>query len=554
MNLRWNIAMTSRLRALLLSACLLVPMGYGSSVDAAPSTTRSSSGYTRSAPSAPSASAPTSSFTPRSNAFSAPPSAIETPAAPRAPMSAGGYTRSPQTSSQDRAASPATAATAAPMGLGASASDRSYSEQQQSANMARLRAARDAPPAVAAAAPTRSPWGTGTPSSAYYSRAVPPPNPTQNTFYVEHHYYPPSYAYHDYGMMNGVFTYYMLSHLGDNGGSSYFYNHYDDPGYRAWRADADRQAQDNAQLRQQLADLDARLAQQQGQPRDPNYVPPGVPSVVAAANPVQMDAATAQHPAKKHGHGLLWLVLGLIVLGVIGVIVYLKFFKPQGTSSAVQSGTLGSVNLAASMVKARAKGETYSASRYRLGMMVTVDPTPFLLAGDALHTATPDSGAMSVTGIGRPADGSGKWVRLHLPGGKDMVIVQTGPQDEPLEARLFHLLGTEPNGTEEEFQFWEAKGEGAIGWKDFTSKDGAVWGRVWEPGSDYVEPRTFTEEIEEVGGKRTVTSFSELYSRATGAPALAPQFEFLLLASIKERGVVEIWSGVDINTASLGIA
>ena len=421
--------------------------------------------------------------------------------------------------------------------------------------MARMRANRDAPAvAPAASAGTSSARNAWTnPSSPDFVRNAPQPTVVQHNYYVEHHYVPPAYAYHDYGVMNGVFTYYMLSHLGDGGGS-YFYNHYDDPGYQAWRADAERQARDNADLRQQLAALDSQLAQKQGQPRDPSYVPAGTPTAVVAANPMQQDAAAQVQPTKKHGHALVWILVVVVILLMIGAFVYLKLLRPKAATPQTQSGTMGAVNLAANMMKAKAHGETYAAKRYRLGMLVTVDPTPMILAGSALHMPMPQAGSVSVTGIGRPASGTGAWVRLHLPSGKDMVIVETGDQDVANSARLFTLFDTVTPKDEEEGLYWENNEDGAIGFKDFTfDKDGSTFGRVWSPGPDHVQPRLFEEEIEEAGGKRTVTSYSMLYARETGAAAPAPQIEFVLLSSIKERGVVEIWTGVDVNTAGLGL-
>jgi hypothetical protein len=69
----------------------------------------------------------------------------------------------------------------------------------------------------------------------------------------------------------------LLSNLGRPESIDFFHNHQNDPGYWQWRAEADRQAQDNADLRQRLDELDRQLAEKEGQPRNPGALPPDVP-------------------------------------------------------------------------------------------------------------------------------------------------------------------------------------------------------------------------------------------------------------------------------------
>ncbi len=85
----------------------------------------------------------------------------------------------------------------------------------------------------------------------------------------------PTYVYHSspsYGMLDTIFLYHMLStpHSGSMG-----YHYQNNADYRAWRADADKLAVENAELRTQLAAMDAGMAKQSG-PIQEGFVPAGV--------------------------------------------------------------------------------------------------------------------------------------------------------------------------------------------------------------------------------------------------------------------------------------
>ena len=120
------------------------------------------------------------------------------------------------------------------------------------------------------------------------------PRPTPNVYYVERdHYYgsvgwqPPVYVHYgapSYGIWDALFLWSILDLHHD-----WAYHHQDDPAYEAWRHDADRLAQDNADLRAKLAAMDRDVAamKEKQEPRDPNYLPPSVkPDVALAAEVV----------------------------------------------------------------------------------------------------------------------------------------------------------------------------------------------------------------------------------------------------------------------------
>src|SRR5690606_2899307 len=98
---------------------------------------------------------------------------------------------------------------------------------------------------------------------------------------------PAPYVYRSaprFGIWDGLFLWFLLDNLTSPGYADFFHNHQNDPGYQQWRQEANRMAADNSELREKLAALDAKLAQQQDQPRDPNYLPPDTPREVALAD------------------------------------------------------------------------------------------------------------------------------------------------------------------------------------------------------------------------------------------------------------------------------
>lgn len=110
----------------------------------------------------------------------------------------------------------------------------------------------------------------------------------RNSYYSG--YNAPSYVYvgsSSYGMYDSMFLWMMLS----NNNHSFGYHHYNDPGYREWRREADSLSRDNAELRTQLASMDRDLNSMKGQPRNADYLPAGVDADVIMSRDV-VDAMT----------------------------------------------------------------------------------------------------------------------------------------------------------------------------------------------------------------------------------------------------------------------
>lgn len=122
------------------------------------------------------------------------------------------------------------------------------------------------------------------------------PRPSVSVYYVERNHYYESSGWHPlaymalgaaaYGVYDSMFVWHnMDTH------PEWFYHHYDDPAYIAWRRDADRiaQSQDNAELRAKLAKLDQDVADLKAKsvPVNKTYLPPDIkPDVALAAEVV----------------------------------------------------------------------------------------------------------------------------------------------------------------------------------------------------------------------------------------------------------------------------
>ncbi|WP_376100009.1 DUF2491 family protein [Roseomonas sp. CCTCC AB2023176] len=215
------------------------------------------------------------------------------------------------------------------------------------------------------------------------------------------------------------------------------------------------------------------------------------------------------------------------------------------------------IGTAAGMIRDKITGapQREAGRRYRVGMTVTLDPTPFLLAGDALRVPAPREATTSVTEVGRiGGDGPGGMVRLYTSGG-GFVQVALGTGAEAEEARYFAPIDEVTPASEDEWGAWLDPREGMIGFREFQTKDGKNHTRVWQPGPEMVPPRVLEETIESASGTRTVTHRSMLYATPTHLGAGAPEAEFVLVEMTEEgsNASVTIHAGIALSPASLSI-
>jgi hypothetical protein len=269
------------------------------------------------------------------------------------------------------------------------------------------------------------------------------------------------------GPLTAVALWAALSSLSSPSSAAYFHNYQNDPGYVQWRREADREAANNPTLAAKLDQLDSQLAQMEGQPRNPS-----------ATSPVR----TA--PAQAESSGLIWPVL---FVGIV-ILVLLWLWRRRLAHPATISATPG---LAGS-----------AATRFRVGMSMPVDPSPFLLAAGLTKVQPPEgSGMISVEVVGLLRDGAVLLHRLYLPGGRTFFQLHLGADGQPDECRYFSRLDEVTPADGQEWGAWLDPAEGMIGWPSFQTKDGKMYGRVWAPSDSRVPPRKMEETLQLVDSR-----------------------------------------------------
>jgi hypothetical protein len=215
---------------------------------------------------------------------------------------------------------------------------------------------------------------------------------------------------------------------------------------------------------------------------------------------------------------------------------------------------------AAAILKHMLSGEGYTPSLFRVGMTMTLDPTPFILAASATKVPVPEvSGSnllVSVEAVGRLGTGEATLYRLYLPDAKGFFQLHLDASGHPDECRFFAPIDEVNPASAAEWSFWIDDAEGMIGWPEFQTKDGKIYHRAWAPGSTRIAPRQLAEARAELAGTRTVSHEAMLYAAATGAADPAPATEYILVSLIEAGGqsYIAIDAGIDVNPAALSLA
>jgi hypothetical protein len=262
-----------------------------------------------------------------------------------------------------------------------------------------------------------------------------------------------------------------------------------------------------------------------------------------------MDTRTPAAPPAAEGGGLPWLIL----LGGAGAIGFLAWRRRQAAAPA-PGGTQ------ASPATRTRTDMAPTAPRFRLGMTITCDPTPFLLGAGSIKLPPPavaqGNARVSVQAVGRIREGSEELTRLYLPDGRSFFQIYLDARGEVGECRYFAILDEVAPADEAEWGAWLDPQQGMIGWPEFQTQDGKLYARHWSPGADPVPPRPMPEAIETLEGTRQRQQQAMLYAAETGLAAPAPQVEYILVSAVEEggRAWVEIRAGIDISPASLSLA
>jgi hypothetical protein len=361
----------------------------------------------------------------------------------------------------------------------------------------------------------------------------------------------PSYAANSparYGAWNSAFLWFLLGSLSQQGHAAFFYNNASDPGVQAWRAEANRKAATDPALREQLNALDQRVDALDGTPRDPGAVPAGV-------NPGGASAA---------GHGIGTTLL--VVLAGCLLLLWLWWGRRRPATATAPAATKGPdmsspISAAIGIVRHKLSGEGYTPSLFRVGMTVTLDPAPFVLAAGKTKVTMPralgggDRSLISVERVGTLQIGAVALTRLYLPS-DGFFQLHLDPAGHPDECRYFSLLDEITPASRDEWGFWLDDTEGVIGLPDFQAKDGKQYWRAWSPGQSRLPPVEATETIQSLQGETTRRLRAMLYGVPTGLAAPAPPTEYIFVAAVEQSGqaFVEVLAGIDFNPAALSLA
>lgn len=511
-------------------AVWLPPVGFAVAGDAWAQRSRSSGGYSRPSTRTPSFSAPS---------------------APRTPSTSGGYAR------------PSTPSTTPLFSGPSSAGDQAVSRQRSAdalrqsreAEQRRQEALRPAPqpqgqpqgqpqPAPSSGGGSTTWWGGGSRTPSYA------PQPGTGWFGQQGWTAPPyaAAAPRSFGIWDGLFLWFMLDNLTRPGYSDWFRSHRNDPGVQQWRQQADALAQDNADLRRKLAELDQRAPA--GAAPDTGWVevPPDIPAEVAQGGAKQRTPTAA--PAGGGGIGFGGVVFGLALVGGAGYLAWraMRRRDTQGDPS------VNKLQTAAAMARNVLSPTAYKAGHFRVGMVLTVDLSPFILAAGATKVAPPDAsgtGRMTVAAVGRLDVGD--FVRLHLDDRKNLFQLHLDASGQPDECRYFTLIDEVAPADAGEWDVWLNPQDGMIGWPEFQTRDGKTYQRVWSPGGGKIAPVATSEEIATADGSESIRLQAMLYGAPTGLTAPAPATEYILVSAVERQGQawVEIRAGIDINPATL---
>jgi hypothetical protein len=350
---------------------------------------------------------------------------------------------------------------------------------------------------------------------------------------------PPAYArggQSRFGDWNATMLWGLLETLARPGHAEFFYHHADDPGYRQWRAEADARARDDPGLLRKLGDLDGRMAGMGQTPRNPAYLPPDI-----------------EKPASKSSFS--WG--SLFLLAACAFIIYMAWRKLSGDVAKDKKSDHHRGDGA--MPFGAGRRTPYRPQWFRVGMTIPVDPSLFILAGPHTHVQPPEastaSGLLSVESLGEAVCQGVVWHRLYVSGGRCFFQVHLDAHGHPDECRYFSRLDEVNPADADEWGFWLDEAEGAIGWPDFQTRDGALFERLWTPGASRIAPREIDESLSG-DGARSRRQRAMLYARPTGAAAPAPTAEYLLVCAVEQDGVawVAIHAGMDVSVSALQLS
>lgn len=140
-------------------------------------------------------------------------------------------------------------------------------------------------------------------------------NGYRDNYYAGRGYAAPGYAFNSFsrfGMWDAMFMWFMLSNM--TSGAGFFHNNQSDPGVKAFKEEAAKLSESNADLKKQLDEMNAKLdgMKKDGVPVEPGTVPKDVDPNIALADP-KIDESMGD--SGKSSGGLFWPIATMVVLG-----------------------------------------------------------------------------------------------------------------------------------------------------------------------------------------------------------------------------------------------
>lgn len=173
-----------------------------------------------------------------------------------------------------------------------------------------------------------------------YTRARASDKGTYRERYDRHYgrdYEPPSYVFNaapSHGLLNTVFLYSLLNNISNAG--AFAHNHQNNQDYQKWRAEADKLAEQNADLRRQLAAMDAEATKLSGTPIDPSYLPKGVDPDLALAAGVRATTLPRLRVCVGSQSGAYYKVTANVLGPNLGDMVNVSPVKTKGSNQAFE--------------------------------------------------------------------------------------------------------------------------------------------------------------------------------------------------------------------------
>jgi hypothetical protein len=241
-------------------------------------------------------------------------------------------------------------------------------------------------------------------------------------------------------------------------------------------------------------------------------------------------ASTSTRDDSGGGGGWIWILL-LLALG--GAAFW--WFRRQRAAAAPPIETAAAAA---------------SGVRSKVGSMVMIDPSPFVLLGQALTVPPPAGGATAIDAASTLEGGPHPVERLYLPADGEFVELVRDAAGGIRQARWFGRLSEVHPADAAEWSFWLDAQDGMIGWPIFQTQDGQTWQRVWGSGGGRAQPIVWTETRESLDHQASRDLSAMLYTRLADDRAT----QLFLLIAAADTGAeswVELHVGIDLNPVSL---